>query len=47
VKAHLTGAKQVRALPAGWENMPYQEFLAARSRLIAHVIRDGFARVQT
>lgn len=31
------------ALPESWENMPYEEFLAARRRNMASVIRDGFS----
>ncbi len=34
------------ALPDGWENMDYQEFLEARRKAMAHVIRDGFSRLQ-
>jgi hypothetical protein len=33
------------ALPDGWENMPYEEFLPARRKLMARVIRDGFSRL--
>jgi len=33
------------ALPDGWEQMEYDDFLAARRRLIADVIRDGFERL--
>ncbi len=33
------------ALPDGWETMEYDEFLDARRRLIAGVIRDGFLRL--
>lgn len=33
------------ALPDGWHEMPYGEFLEARRKLIARVIRDGFARL--
>jgi len=35
------------ALPAGWERMEYQQFLDERRRLMAKVIRDGFARLDT
>jgi len=31
------------ALPGGWEHLPYEDFLVARRRAMAHVIRDGFA----
>jgi hypothetical protein len=30
------------ALPQGWENMDYKQFLIERRRLIANVIRNGF-----
>lgn len=30
------------ALPAGWESMSYDDFLAQRRKLIALVVRDGF-----
>jgi hypothetical protein len=33
------------ALPTDWENMPYQDFLIERRRLMAQVIRDGFSRL--
>jgi hypothetical protein len=33
------------AIPDGWERMDYQEFLVARRRLMAEVIRDGFAEL--
>ncbi|GIU92729.1 MAG: hypothetical protein KatS3mg011_1635 [Acidimicrobiia bacterium] len=33
------------ALPEGWETMPYKEFLAARRKLMAEVIRAGFDRL--
>lgn len=38
-------ARQVRlhALPVGWEQLDYTEFLEKRRLLIARVIRDGFA----
>ncbi len=35
------------ALPEGWERMKYREFLEARRRRIASVIRDGFARLRS
>lgn len=34
------------ALPVGWENMPYHEFLDARRKAMAQVIRDGFERLK-
>lgn len=33
------------ALPDGWENMAYNDFLEERRKMIAQVIRDGFARL--
>ncbi len=33
------------ALPQGWENLDYQDFLAVRRKNIAKVIRDGFKRL--
>ncbi len=40
-------AKQVywHALPNGWEQMDYDDFLVARRSLISGVIRDGFERL--
>lgn len=31
------------ALPEGWEEMTYRDFLEARRKAIALVIRDGFS----
>ena len=33
------------ALPEGWEKMGYQEFLERRRKLMAGVVREGFARL--
>lgn len=33
------------ALPEGWENMKYDEFLAKRRKLIAKVIRNGYSKL--
>ncbi|WP_370500599.1 DUF262 domain-containing protein [Mycolicibacterium sp. jd] len=33
----------LHALPIGWEQLGYQEFLAKRRTLIARVVREGFA----
>ena len=33
---------QIHALPDGWENMPYSDFLVARRALMAQIIRRGF-----
>jgi hypothetical protein len=40
-------AKQTywHALPAGWESMEYQTFLTERRKLIAQVVRDGYAHL--
>ena len=35
------------ALPDGWETMAYDDFLAARQRLLARVIRAGFEKLST
>ncbi|MCL5257282.1 MAG: DUF262 domain-containing protein [Chloroflexi bacterium] len=39
----LTQMRYWHALPAAWERMEYREFLEARRRSIAGVIRDGFS----
>jgi hypothetical protein len=33
------------ALPEGWETMDYEDFLAARRKAMASVIRDGFNKL--
>ena len=33
------------ALPDGWTEMPYDDFLAARRKLMAAVVRDALARL--
>src|SRR5699024_11441846 len=33
------------ALPKGWENLTYEEFLEQRRSLIAEVIRDAFGQI--
>ena len=38
-------ARHWHALPERWEQMPYQDFLAARRKGLARVIRDGFAQL--
>lgn len=35
------------ALPEEWYEMEYPHFLTARRRLLARVIRDGFATLST
>ncbi|MDZ4765048.1 MAG: hypothetical protein SGI73_10905 [Chloroflexota bacterium] len=42
----LTQMAYWHALPLGWTDMPYAEFLSERRRLIARVIRDGFAQLR-
>ena len=48
---HLTPSELERmrfwhALPDGWHEMPYGEFLVARRRLLAAVIKSGFQRLK-
>ena len=33
---------ELHALPEGWENVPYEEFLAERRKLMAQIIKRGF-----
>jgi hypothetical protein len=33
------------ALPTGWEQMDYREFIEARRQCMAAVIREGFKRL--
>ncbi|MBM4084114.1 MAG: DUF262 domain-containing protein [Planctomycetes bacterium] len=42
----LSQMRYWHALPEGWETMKYGEFLAARRKGIARVIRDGFLRLR-
>jgi len=35
------------ALPDGWENMEYKEFLNQRRKLIANVTREGFKELMS
>jgi hypothetical protein len=35
------------ALPPGWENLEYQDFLPVRRKLIANVIRRGFEKLES
>ena len=41
----LEKMRQWHALPPGWESMSFQEFLPARRKLIAQVVRQGFERL--
>ena len=41
----LTQMRYWHALPEGWEQMEYREFLEARRKGIARVIRDGFEKL--
>jgi hypothetical protein len=34
--------QEYHALPEGWENLPYHDFLIARRQLMAAIIRRGF-----
>lgn len=45
-KKELRDAYRAHALPDGWEEMEYEEFLAARRELIAKVIREGYATLE-
>ena len=45
-KEELTQMRFWHALPEGWENMPYPEFLRVRRVAMARVIRDGFERLK-
>jgi hypothetical protein len=35
------------ALPDGWTDMPYQEFLVARRKLMGEVVREAFAKLRS
>jgi hypothetical protein len=41
----LEQMRYLHALPDDWQQMDYFDFLTARRKLIAHVTRDGFARL--
>jgi hypothetical protein len=41
----LTVQRHWHALPQGWEHLPYEDFLAARRRLMGTVVRDAFAKL--
>jgi Holliday junction resolvase len=41
----LKNQRYWHALPLGWEQLGYDEFLDKRRRLIAEVVRDGFQRL--
>lgn len=43
-KAYIEACKQ-HALPTGFENMDYEEFIAARRGLMAQLIKKGFERL--
>lgn len=43
--AELERMSRWHALPAGWQLMDYPTFLVARRRLMASVVRDGYARL--
>lgn len=37
---------EMHALPAGWETMPYEDFLAERRKLMAGIIQRGFEALE-
>ena len=41
----LTRQMYFHAMPRGWENMEYEEFLAARRHLMAQVTRDAYEKL--
>lgn len=45
-EADLTEMRRLHALPDGWHEMAYEDFLEARRPLIAKVTREGFQRLQ-
>jgi len=45
--AEAEQAMFLHALPVGWEEMPYDDFLAKRQKMIANVIRAGFEKLST
>lgn len=45
--ADLADMYHWHALPDGWEKMDYQDFLEQRRKLMAGVVREGFARLGT
>lgn len=44
-KIKLKDMNYWHALPVAWESLDYHEFLQQRRKLMARVIRDGFARI--
>ena len=44
--AEAENARFWHALPGGWEQMEYEQFLVARRRLMADVVRAGFERLR-
>ena len=42
----LAKQQQWHALPTNWSNMGYEDFLLARRRLMATVVRDGYLRLE-
>jgi len=44
--SELQEMRRWHALPPGWEEMTYEQFLPARRQLMARVIRDGFNKLQ-
>jgi len=41
----LANMQYWHALPGGWEEMTYEDFLVVRRGLMANIIRDGFSRL--
>lgn len=42
-QADILQMEKENALPHGWENMTYEEFLEQRRKLMAEIIKQGFA----
>ncbi len=45
-KKRLLEMYRLHALPDGWEEMEYKEFLEARRELMARVVRDAYAKLR-
>jgi hypothetical protein len=41
-----TAVYEVHALPDGWENMEYSEFLKLRRVRMAHIVKKGYERLR-
>ena len=42
---HTTKHEEENALPHGWHNMSYEEFLKERRILMAKIIKQGFDEI--